>query len=53
MQKKTQEELRAMGWDVLVVWECQLKDRKALKNRLDAFLSTDRRAIELQERNRA
>jgi len=37
--EKSQEALRAMGWDVLIIWECQLKDREALRDRLKAFLS--------------
>lgn len=31
--------LRQLGWQVLVVWECQLKDTAALSARLEAFLS--------------
>lgn len=30
--------LREMGWDVAVVWECELKDRRRLQTRLVAFL---------------
>ena len=29
---------RTRGWEVLTVWECELKDRSALELRLDAFL---------------
>lgn len=36
--QRSVEALRAMGWDVLVIWECQLKDREALKKRLTEFL---------------
>lgn len=32
-------ELRGMGWEVLVVWECQLKDRASLQERIRAFLT--------------
>jgi len=32
--------LRERGWEVLVVWECQLKDSAALAARLQAFLSS-------------
>lgn len=35
---KVQEALRTMGWDVMVIWECQTKDLDALKARLKAFL---------------
>lgn len=31
-------ELRALGWNVLVVWECQTRDLDALAGRLHAFL---------------
>lgn len=30
--------LREAGWDVLVVWECELRDGDALATKLDAFL---------------
>jgi DNA mismatch endonuclease (patch repair protein) len=32
------EQLRAMGWRVIVVWECELKNREALARRLRSFL---------------
>jgi DNA mismatch endonuclease (patch repair protein) len=35
---KAQEALRSMGWDVLVLWECELKDRNGLSERLSGFL---------------
>jgi DNA mismatch endonuclease (patch repair protein) len=36
---KAQEALRSMGWGVLVIWECQLKDREDLNARLAKFLA--------------
>ena len=30
--------LQALGWRVLVVWECEVKNAKKLANRLDKFL---------------
>jgi DNA mismatch endonuclease (patch repair protein) len=33
-----QKELGALGWKVLVVWECELKDRGNLANRIKEFL---------------
>lgn len=36
---RTAAELEAAGWEVLVVWECETKDRDALRDRLDSFLS--------------
>jgi DNA mismatch endonuclease (patch repair protein) len=35
---KNQAALRAMGWDVLVVWECQIKDVSQLKRTICAYL---------------
>jgi DNA mismatch endonuclease (patch repair protein) len=32
------EALQQMGWDVLIVWECEIKDTEALIRRLSAFL---------------
>lgn len=38
---RQQEELRTMGWDVLVIWECQLKNRETLGQRITKFLRTE------------
>ena len=35
------EALRLAGWNVLVVWECELKDREALAVRLNTFMRDD------------
>lgn len=35
---KNQRELKEMGWDFLVIWECELKDFDHLGIRLIAFL---------------
>ncbi|WP_082993479.1 very short patch repair endonuclease [Bordetella bronchialis] len=35
------EQLHALGWNVLVVWECELRDMKKLVTRLEAFLNDD------------
>lgn len=44
--KRTRRELRKLGWEVLVIWECQIqpsrKDR--LRRRIIAFLGKDARA---------
>lgn len=34
-----QSELEALGWRILIVWECQMRDREQLKNKLLAFLA--------------
>lgn len=40
---KAQKALRAAGWDVLVIWECQLKDSTMLNKLLNNFLAIDAR----------
>lgn len=36
--QRTRRALRRLGWDVLVVWECQTKSKDRLARRLRAFL---------------
>jgi DNA mismatch endonuclease (patch repair protein) len=36
--KVVREELTSLGWRVLVIWECELKDLGALGERIDRFL---------------
>ncbi|MBX3492526.1 MAG: DNA mismatch endonuclease Vsr [Parvibaculum sp.] len=36
--KRTLKSLRFLGWQVLVVWQCQTKDLEKLEKRLDDFL---------------
>lgn len=36
--RKNQAALQAMGWRVLVVWECETEDLVRLANRVKAFL---------------
>jgi DNA mismatch endonuclease, patch repair protein len=36
--EKHQEALRKLGWDVLVVWECQIKNNEQLENIVTRFL---------------
>lgn len=33
--------LRSMGWKVLTLWECRLKDEERLRNQLTKFLSEE------------
>ncbi|WND78028.1 very short patch repair endonuclease [Thalassospiraceae bacterium LMO-SO8] len=35
---RTQRKLEDQGWNVMVVWECQLRDREALGARIREFL---------------
>ena len=37
--RQNQIALEALGWGVLVLWECELKDETLLMGRLDNFLS--------------
>ncbi len=37
LRKET--ELKALGWDVLIVWECETFDPDALASRLTAYLT--------------
>ncbi len=37
---RRQQELQALGWSVLVIWECQLRDEEALRESIRAFLET-------------
>lgn len=33
------EQLVELGWEVLVIWECEIKDPENVKNKIDGFLS--------------
>jgi len=37
---RNQHQLKAMGWTVFVVWECQTRDLCALRERIDALISS-------------
>ncbi|KAF0188414.1 MAG: DNA mismatch endonuclease patch repair [Desulfobulbaceae bacterium] len=36
---RVQAELRALGWDVLIVWECDLKDLDKVTHDINEYLS--------------
>lgn len=36
--KKLQAQLKALGWKVLVIWECQAKNLEVLEQQLTCFL---------------
>lgn len=38
--KKHLSELKSMGWEVLTVWECELRDREALTQKLTLLLAS-------------
>lgn len=39
---ENQEKLRTAGWKILTVWQCQIRDRERLQNRLRDFMEDDR-----------
>jgi DNA mismatch endonuclease (patch repair protein) len=36
------DQLRALGWDVMVVWECQLRELDGLVTRIESFLNDNK-----------
>lgn len=38
---QNQAKLRELGWDLLIVWECQLRDRQKLADRIKTFLEDE------------
>ena len=38
--RKARRQLKAVGWQVIVVWECQTRDHEKLRERLLRFLGT-------------
>lgn len=47
-----QAQLEAMGWDVLVAWQCEIPDAAALESRLWTFLGPPKNPIDTQGRIR-
>jgi DNA mismatch endonuclease, patch repair protein len=39
--QRNQRNLRKLGWKILVVWECQLRHKEQLKNRIRRFLEAE------------
>jgi DNA mismatch endonuclease (patch repair protein) len=37
--QQTEAELRGRGWNVIIVWECELKEMEALKHRLNSAIT--------------
>lgn len=40
--RRNQKSLRLMGWDILIVWECETNDAAALRTKLQRFLKVHR-----------
>ena len=38
---ENQAQLQALGWDVLVIWECETKDLEALEEQIREFLDAE------------
>lgn len=36
--QRNHEEITNLGWDYLVIWQCELKDTDKLKNKIKSFL---------------
>ena len=41
---KHQSDLKAMGWDILVIWECEINNPKIVAGKIDGFLSSNKSA---------
>ena len=39
--KINQQKLNALGWEFIVIWECEIKDLEALKTRIIEFLDKE------------
>ena len=37
-QKEDIKKLRKAGWEVVIIWECEMKDKKKLSNKLKVKL---------------
>lgn len=38
--KVSEEKLKKLGWDIFIIWECQLKDIDQLAEKVQIFLNT-------------
>lgn len=38
---ESQDKIRQMGWEVLVIWECELRNISAVESKIRRFLETD------------
>lgn len=47
---KSSAELRLQGWDVAVVWECELRNPNDVMRRLADFLGPSRKSIDFEAR---
>ena len=50
---RAQQELKKSGWKVLAVWECEMKNKNRLQNRLVRFLDRNAGAGRVQSKGRS
>jgi DNA mismatch endonuclease (patch repair protein) len=43
--KKNIAYLRKSGWDVLIIWECQVRNKTSLINKLEKFMNTPNKRV--------
>lgn len=43
---KVQADLKERGWDILTLWDCEINDGEALRNRLAQFLAPESQETE-------
>jgi DNA mismatch endonuclease, patch repair protein len=48
--ESSQKQLRKLGWKVLTVWECKMKNKSRLKKRLSQFLEESRAVRNVQSK---
>lgn len=39
--RKSFDQLKELGWSILILWECQIEDKTGLKERIKHFLLSD------------
>lgn len=44
--EKALRHLQALGWDVLVIWQCEMSDKDELFNRLIDFVDDPKKPID-------
>lgn len=49
--RRKQEELERESWSVLTVWQCQIKDLRALETMLQEFLGPSKNTIDMSSEN--
>lgn len=36
--KRNEVNLRTMGWNILIIWECEIRDHASLRSKIESFL---------------